>query len=261
MLNILFWIFLILWTWQRFWEFYLESDYLAWEILQMLPCNSKEDPPNGNIKKQDDVCLQKTCIYHVLMRSWLFVYLEEATSPCLLPVCSVIPLFILMAMLRFSNNVLCWGCSSFHGRCSSSTREQPAPGTSLQDPPMSCNHRSLSQLKQTSVWNALSQPPQYTPFFHFFFLTWIPAGSQCKSFQPWFTMEQEGFPLVSKVLVVLGKCTGCSQAGQDHTSRKVWLTRFPHWLSTQSAPVNIAPPRSPGWGAGARVQLIYGQAA
>jgi len=40
-------------------------------------------------------------------------------------------------------------------------------------------------------------------------------------------MEQEGFPLakhsVLKVLVVLGKLTGCSQAGRDHASRKVWL--------------------------------------
>lgn len=101
--------------------------------------------------------------------------------------------------------------------------------------------------------------------FIFFFLTWIPAGSQCKLFQPWFTMEQEGFSLenhsVLNVLVVLGKHTGCSQAGQDHTSREVWLTQFPHWLSTQSALVNIAPPRSSGWGAGGRVQLIYGWAA
>lgn len=138
--------------------------------------------------------------------------------------------------------------------------------TSLQDSPISHNHWSLSELKANLRVKHIDMATSVHPFlfFLFFFSTWIPTGSQCKSFQSCFTIEQEDFPLekhsLLKVLVVLGTLTGCSQAGQDHTSRKVWLTWFPHWLSTQSALVNIAPQRSQGWAAGGRVQLIYGQA-
>lgn len=44
-------------------------------------------------------------------------------------------------------------------------------------------------------------------------------------FWSWLTMEQEALLLQKqsglKVLAVPGKLTGCSQEGQDHTSRKV----------------------------------------
>lgn len=204
-----------------------------------------------------------------IVSCWDFGYSLPGTdnfSPSLLPACSTVSHS--HSTLKISSYVLCWGSSSLHERSSSSSRKQPSPVTSLQDSPISHSHLSaeIQPLCEMQGFGHLSIPlSSFFVVFYFLLRRWIPAGSQCKSFWSWFTMEHEGIPLEQhsglKVLLVQGRLRGSSQAGQDYTSRKVWLTQFPHWLSTRNALVNTAPQRSEGWDAGCRVQLVYVWAA
>lgn len=227
--NELLWILPVSSSWLQFSWIQFGVWVLRMGSSKRLPHDFERDLPHRNSTEWDDTFLQATWIFHDYMGFWLFIQLEQKLFSSF-AAWLWYHFSVHCVKLRIGNYIWCWGCSGFPDRCNSSAREQPSLVASLQDSAISRSHWSLSQLKANLLWNVLIQSPQHTPFFSFllFFLTWIPVGSWCKSFQLWFTMEQEGFPLEKhlalRMLTALGKLMGCSQAGQVDASRKVWLT-------------------------------------
>lgn len=132
-----------------------------------LPRNFKEETSDKNSTEQDDVVLQATWIFHRLLGFWLLVYMEWVTF---LLICCVVAIWFFFSFWYIEDWQLCFvlGASLvFMTDAAIQLRNSPVLWLPCRTLPSHITIDPFCSWKQTSVWNALIQSPQHTPFFSF----------------------------------------------------------------------------------------------